>query len=185
MTTSWLSALGTRAWRNALPIAAVLALCTFGVAMAQSYRVIDGKAKAQLAGGTKIIFRKTNIAAGDYGRGGTTVTNRSKKARTKVTLTQARPVSTNAALASNLLLSVHDDTTNRCYWPRARRGACRGMGRWVAPQLRKIVILSKKKKQYWVRRERHKFTVQWRLGAAAPNAAQGGSSQFQLVWKAT
>ena len=170
-------------WRNGLPIAAGLGLCVFGVAIAQAVQTFTAHS-AQLSSTKTIVIRRINVAAGDGGKGTTVVVNRSSRPAV-ITLSQTTPRSASTALATNLRFSVHDDTTNRCYWPRIVNGRCpTTLGAWNAASLRRVVILSRAKTTRWARLEKHKFTVVWQLPSTAPNTAQGSSSAFLLTWRA-
>lgn len=170
--------------RNALPIAAVIALCSFSVAMAQSVQSFSRKVKPQVSSTTKFIINRRNVAAGDSGRGKTVVRNRSKGPM-KIRMTQLPPSFATSALAVNLKLSIHDDTAKRCYWPTTNKGACKAYGAWNATKLKRRLILPKKKGKRWKKGEKHTFTIAWQLNRTASNAAQGGTSAFVLQWKAT
>ena len=168
---------------NVLPTAAAIGLTMFGVALANSTSRLVGRAKATPAiTGTaagKFAFNVKNVAAGDRGRGGTTVTNQTKGRTVKVYMRQG-PI--RGALANYLMLSVHDDSTNRCYWPTRAKGACRSLGPWKVSASFARTPVAPKRGKVWTPKEKHTFTITWQLRQTAPNAAQRQSSDFLLDW---
>jgi hypothetical protein len=167
--------------RNAAALSAAGVLCVFGVALAKSAQSLKG-ARPLLSGprGASFTIHATGVAPGDGGRGRATVTNISRRPVT-VTLGQAKVHG--SPFGTYLVLSIHDDTANRCYWPKSRRGPCLGYGLWSAKRLRHVSIGGRKGRT-WRPRERHRFTLRWMLLRTAPNTLQRKSTGFTLRWTA-
>lgn len=129
------------------------------------------------------VFKATNVKPGGSGSGVVRIRNAGRKPVT-VSISQDRV--TNTGFGTSLRLQVHDDTANRCYYPKRVRGKCPTWGLWRAgSRLTKVPVLSRRGAQRWPAGERHTMRVRWTLLQASANTDQGNTATFRLVWRST
>lgn len=136
----------------------------------------------------KEVFRATNVRPGAVGLGKVTITNTSK-IPAQVALSQTAVTKT--GLERALLLSITDDTTKVCIYPKVKTSrnfkhrGCPAMATWTAgAKLRNTLVTNRKGALAWSRKEKHTFTVRWKLAPTSTNADQGKTAAFSLIWRA-
>lgn len=127
-----------------------------------------------------VFTSATDIKPGDTNFGTVTITN-SGSLPMSVTLTQ--DTMTNGFTVNMMKLKIHDDTRNWCYWPATGAGACATFADWDATgTVNALAIANTAGGAMWPASQAHTFTVTWELDSTSPNADQGKSASFRLVW---
>lgn len=123
------------------------------------------------------VFTATNVKPGDTGSDTVTVGNTGSIPMT-VSLTQDTISAT--GIEASLRVSLYDAGRDYCYFPDNDPGPCVAYGAWSGIGTQAIANASGGAQ--WAASESHTFTVSWQLLSTSPNADQGKTGSFRLVW---